>query len=131
VQVTIPEEFISIPMDAMLIQQVLINLLGNAVVHARGMTEQKFRVATCGNYAVFEITDNGCGIPRDRLDQLFTGQLYGRQEPGDDRRHGMGIGLGVCRTIIKAHGGEITAENLRSGGACFRFTLEMEKENHE
>jgi two-component system sensor histidine kinase KdpD len=131
VQVDIPEDFISIPMDAMLIQQVILNILGNAVLHARGMTELKLRVYTEGDNAVFEITDNGCGIPRDRLDQLFTGQLYGRQEPGDDRRHGMGIGLGVCRTIIKAHGGEITAENLRSGGACFRFTLEMEKENHE
>jgi two-component system sensor histidine kinase KdpD len=130
VQVTIPEEFISIPMDAMLIQQVLINLLGNAVVHARGMTELKLNVYTYGDYACFEVVDNGCGIPRDRLEHLFTGQLYGRDTPGDDRRHGMGIGLSVCSTIIKAHGGEITAENLR-GGACFRFTLEMEKENHE
>ncbi len=131
VQVEIPEEFISIPMDAMLIQQVIVNILGNAVLHARNMTELKLRVCAREEIAVFEITDNGCGIPRDRLGQLFTGQLYGRQAPGDDRRHGMGIGLSVCSTIIKAHGGEITAENLRSGGACFRFTLEMEKENHE
>ncbi len=131
VQVDIPEDFISIPMDNMLIQQVLINILGNAVVHAQGMTELKLRVFTDQNHAVFEITDNGCGIPRDRMGHLFTGQLYGREEPGDDRRHGMGIGLSVCSTIIKAHGGEITAENKRGGGACFRFTLEMEKENHE
>ncbi len=131
VQVTIPDDFISIPMDNMLIQQVLINMLGNAVIHARGMTELKLNVYTRDNQAVFEIIDNGCGIPRDRMENLFTGQLYGREDPGDDRRRGMGIGLSVCSTIIKAHGGEITAENLRSGGACFRFALEMEKENHE
>ena len=131
VQVTIPEEFISIPMDAMLIQQVLINILGNAVVHAKGMTKLTLEVSSSGDYAIFEIADNGCGIPRDRLENLFTGQLYGRETPGDDRRHGMGIGLSVCKTIIKAHGGDITAENLRTGGACFRFTLEMEKEDYE
>ena len=131
VQVTIPDDFISIPMDNMLIQQVLINLLGNAVIHARGMTELKLNVYTRGNFACFEVVDNGCGISWDRLDNLFSGQIYGREEPGDDRRHGMGIGLSVCSTIIKAHGGEITAENLQSGGACFRFKLEMEKENHE
>ena len=129
--VDIPDEFISIPMDAMLIQQVLINMLENAVVHARGMTQLQLRVFTREDQAVFEISDNGCGIPRDQLGSLFTGQIYGRETPGDDRRHGMGIGLSVCSTIIKAHGGEITAENLRSGGACFRFTLEMEKEIHE
>lgn len=131
VLVDIPDEFISIPMDNMLIQQVLINMLGNAVVHARGMTRLWLRVRTEGDQAVFEIADDGCGIPRDRLEHLFSGQLYGREAPGDDRRHGMGIGLSVCSTIIKAHGGEITAENRKGGGACFRFTLEMEKDNYE
>jgi two-component system sensor histidine kinase KdpD len=43
----------------------------------------------------------------------------------------MGIGLSVCSTIIKAHGGEITAENRPQGGACFRFWLEMEDMEHE
>lgn len=131
VRVTIPEDFISIPMDAMLIQQVLINLLGNAVLHAHGMTELALTVSTQEQRAVFTVEDNGCGIPRDRLEHLFTGQLYGRDAPSDDQRHGMGIGLSVCATIIKAHGGEIEAENRKSGGACFRFTLEMEKDNHE
>ena len=129
--VSLPEEFISIPMDAMLVQQVLINMLGNAVIHARGMTKLCLTVYTDGEQAVFEIADNGSGIPRDRLDQLFTGQLYGRESPTDSTRHSMGIGLSVCSTIIKAHGGTITAENLRTGGALFRFCLEMEKENHE
>lgn len=128
VTVSIPEEFISIPMDALLIQQVLVNILGNAVIHAQGMTELSLTVFTQGNDAVFEIADNGCGIPKNKLRELFTGQLYGREAPTDDRRHSMGIGLSVCSTIIKAHGGEITAENRIGGGMIFRFRLEMERE---
>lgn len=131
VEVSIPEEFISIPMDAMLIQQVLLNILENAVIHAKGMTKLKLTVYTIRGDAYFEIADNGCGIPKDRLDDLFTGQLYGSQTPSDSRRTGMGIGLSVCSTIIKAHGGEITAENRPQGGACFRFRLEMEEMEHE
>lgn len=131
VEVSIPEEFISIPMDAMLIQQVLLNILENAVIHAKGMTKLKLTVYTMEGDAYFEIADNGCGIPKDRLDDLFTGQLYGSQTPSDSRRTGMGIGLSVCSTIIKAHGGEITAENRPQGGACFRFRLEMEEMEHE
>ena len=123
---SIPEDFISIPMDAMLIQQVLINLLENAVFHADGMTKLSLAVRQSGNIAVFEVVDNGCGIPRERLEHLFSGQLYGTATPTDSRRNGMGIGLSVCAAIIRAHGGTITAENLRSGGAVFRFTLEME-----
>ena len=131
VEVSIPEEFISIPMDAMLIQQVLLNILENAVIHAKGMTKLMLTVYTIQGDAYFEIADNGCGIPKDRLDDLFTGQLYGSQTPSDSRRTGMGIGLSVCSTIIKAHGGEITAENRPQGGACFRFRLEMEEMEHE
>ncbi len=118
-------------MDAMLIQQVLLNILENAVIHATGMTELKLTVYTLEGDAYFEIADNGCGIPRDRLNDLFTGQLYGSQTPTDSRRTGMGIGLSVCSTIIKAHGGEITAENRQQGGACFRFRLEMEDTEYE
>lgn len=132
IQVTIPDDFISIPMDAMLIQQVLINLLENAVLHARGMTELQLNVSTQDSFAVFEVIDNGSGIPRDRLPQLFSGQLYSRGvTPSDAGRRGMGIGLSVCSTIIKAHGGEIRAENRKEGGACFRFRLEMENSPHE
>lgn len=128
VHVSIPEEFISIPMDAMLIEQVVINLLENAVFHAKGMTELSLEVCVRGGDAVFSVLDNGCGIPKDRMGDLFSGQLYTRSTPTDAGRNSMGIGLSVCAAIIKAHGGEIWAENRETGGACFRFRLEMEKE---
>ena len=128
VHVSIPEEFISIPMDAMLIEQVVINLLENTVFHAKGMTELSLEVCVRGGDAVFSVLDNGCGIPKDRMGDLFSGQLYTRSTPTDAGRNSMGIGLPVCAAIIKAHGGEIWAENRETGGACFRFRLEMEKE---
>ena len=125
VYVQIPEEFVSIPMDAMLIEQVLMNLLENAVFHAHGMRNLWLAVRVEHNKAVFSVTDDGCGIPEDRMAHLFTG-LLDSAAPMDSGRSNMGIGLSVCSTIVKAHGGEIQARNRPEGGAVFRFALEME-----
>ena len=126
VQVQIPEEFVSIPMDPVLIEQVLMNLLENAVFHARGMRNLWLRVELKSRKAVFYVEDDGCGIPPDRMDYLFTG-LLDSEAPVDSTRNNMGIGLSVCRTIIKAHGGELKAANRPGGGAAFSFALEMEE----
>ncbi len=128
VDIDIPDEFITIPMDALLIEQVLINLLDNAVEHAEGMTSLKLRAFTIDKKAVFEISDNGCGIEPERLKTIFTG--YGGGSPTDTKINS-GIGLSVCATIIKAHGGDIRAENLKSGGALFRFILDAEDMDNE
>ena len=126
VTVQLPEGFVSIPMDAVLIEQVLMNLLENAVFHARGMKNLWLTVELTGRKAVFTVADDGCGIPEERLPDLFTG-LLGSEAPVDSTRNNMGIGLSVCNTIIKAHGGEFQAGNRRSGGAFFRFALELEE----
>ena len=128
VKVEIPDEFVSIPMDAMLIEQVLINILENAVDHAEGMTELRLGVHLEENMAVFTVQDNGCGIAPDRMKELFTGYLD-REPNADGNRNNMGIGLSVCATIIKAHGSEIFAENPKEGGARFWFALETEEED--
>ena len=126
VQVSIPDDFILIPMDSMLIQQVLENLLENAAHHATGMTELALTVTRKDNRAVFTVSDDGCGIPQERLRRLFTGYIDQAEQPADGTRHNMGIGLSVCAAIIKAHGGEITGKNRPEGGAVFSFSLEME-----
>ena len=79
------------------------------------------------HHARFTVRDNGCGIAPDRLDDLFTGYLGSTDRQGDAARRNMGIGLSVCSTIIKAHGGRIRARNLSSGGAEFTFTLDLEE----
>ena len=129
VQVQIPEEFVTIPMDAMLMEQVLMNLLENAVFHARGMQHLWLRIEIQGNRAHFTVEDDGCGIPADRMDGLFTG-LLDSEMPVDTGRSNMGIGLSVCSAIIKAHGSEILAKNRPQGGAVFRFALELEEQTH-
>lgn len=127
VEVTIPDDFITIPMDAVLIEQVLTNLLENAVVHARGMTALELLVCLEPGRVRFTVRDDGCGIHPDRLDDLFTGYLGASNRQGDASRRNMGIGLSVCATIIKAHGSRIHARNRASGGAEFTFTLDLEE----
>nr|MBQ8244726.1 PAS domain-containing sensor histidine kinase [Oscillospiraceae bacterium] len=127
--VEIPEDFVSIPMDVMLIEQVLMNLLENAVFHARGMEHLWLRVQLKNGRALFLVEDDGCGIPPERMSRLFTG-LLNSEAPTDTSRSNMGIGLSVCRTIIKAHGSDIYVKNRPEGGTVFSFTLEMEEYDH-
>ena len=116
-------------MDSILIEQVLLNLLENAVFHAKGMTELSLSVSLVENQAVFEVADNGCGIPEDALQKIFTGNYEKTAAPVDGTRSNMGIGLSVCAAIIKAHGSEIFVENRESGGAVFRFSLERGRDD--
>ena len=127
VAVTIPEDFLSIPMDAVLIGQVLTNLLENAGIHASGMTLLELLVTLEDRHVRFTVRDDGCGIAPDRLEDLFTGYLGSSDRQGDALRRNMGIGLSVCATIVKAHGGRITAKNRPTGGAEFTFTLDLEE----
>lgn len=129
--IEIPEDIIVIPMDAILIEQVIVNILENAVQHAEGMTRLMLRVFTIGNSAIFEIKDNGCGIAPDRIDTIFTGYYESKDELADSQKKNAGIGLSVCATIIKAHSGDIRAENAKNGGAVFRFTLDMEDNDND
>lgn len=130
VELSLPEEFVSVQADPMLLEQVLMNLLENAVYHARGMENLWLQVELLDTKAIFRIRDDGCGIPEDRLPGLFTGNLDSRQ-PSDAGRSNMGIGLSVCAAIVRAHGGDIWANNVPGGGAEFCFALEMEEEDEQ
>lgn len=133
VTVTVPDEVLLVPMDATLIQQVLTNLMENAVLHGEHTTELAIGVERCGDSARFTVSDNGAGIARERLATLFDGSLAGEKSGGADMKKNMGIGLSVCATIVKAHGGRITAENRPEGGAQFKFYLPIgeEKDNED
>ncbi len=131
VKIELPDDMVIIPMDAILIEQVLINILENAVQHAKGMTTLILRVSTLGNRAIFEIRDNGCGINPKYLETLFTGYYTSENDVADSQKKNAGIGLSVCSSIIKAHGGAINAENIKTGGAVFRFELDTEKLSYD
>ena len=93
------------------------------------MTELMLSVSLAGDKAVFEVSDNGCGLPEDALQKIFTGSYEKSAAPVDGPRSNMGIGLSVCAAIVKAHGSDITAKNKSGGGAVFSFALEREGED--
>ena len=127
VTIDLPEEVIVIPMDPILIEQVLVNILENAVQHGKGMTKLTLRVLQKGQKAIFEIEDNGCGLDAKRPETLFSGYCPTESAVTDGHKKNAGIGLSVCASIIHAHGGSICAENAKTGGAIFRFLLDTEE----
>ena len=126
VNIDIPDELVVIPMDAILIEQVIINLLENAAYHGHCRTIQLFATAE-NDTAFFTVQDDGDGISEELLPKLFTSTVSHSQTYSDNKRRNMGIGLSVCQTIIKAHGGRISAQNRPTGGAEFTFTLDLEE----
>ena len=130
IDVTKPEEIVLAPMDATLIEQVLLNLLENVAKHSPSATEIFIEIRKDARRIWLTVADNGDGIPPQLLGVLFDGYLpLGAVEASDRSRH-MGIGLSVCRAIVRAHGGEIYARNKIDGGAEFRFWLPAEEESN-
>ena len=125
VQVHLPEEALLVPMDPLLMQQVLFNLMENAARHGETVTCIDLTLRHEADRAVIEVADNGVGIAPELLHKLFDGTLH-REEGREDARRDMGLGLSVCRTIVAAHGGSITAENRKEGGALFRISLPLQ-----
>ena len=127
-RVHLPEELMMVPMDPLLMEQVLVNLMENAVIH--GETKH-VDVTLSGDEdtAVFTVADDGKGIPQTLLSRLFDGAA--RSDRGKDGKRSMGIGLSVCRTIVLAHGGEIRGENRPEGGAVFTVALPMKGDDDE
>lgn len=128
VAVSVPRDLFLVPMDAILIEQVIINLLHNSITHGKHASEIRIFVTQDKGNAVFSLEDNGVGFAKEIIPRLFGG-LYSSPHtnlPVENQNH-MGIGLSVCKSIIKAHGGNITATNNKGGGAKITFTLPLEE----
>ena len=121
VTVSAPEELLMVPMDPILIEQVLANLLENAAVHG-GAANIALSLEAEESQARFVVRDDGQGIPKRELDGLFDGRPKPHRTPDGDGKRNMGLGLSVCRAIVLAHGGTIRARN-RSPGAELSFSL--------
>ena len=133
ITVSVPDELLLVPMDAKLIEQVLINLLENAVKHT--LPEQEISVSVtadkANNYIVFTVADRGEGIDPVDLPNIFQ-MFYTSGLKHADSQYGIGLGLSICDAIIKAHGGSIEAQNRTEGqGAVFIFKLPMEGNESE
>ncbi len=122
-----PDDILLVPMEATLIEQVLINLLENVVHHGKHATEIVITITSDGRRAHFSVSDNGAGIGTNVLPHLFDGSLLAKEGSTRDGSRNMGIGLSVCRSIVSAHGGGMSARNNPGGGASVSFWLPMEE----
>ncbi|MEH7109370.1 DUF4118 domain-containing protein [Bacillus sp. JJ1764] len=124
IKITIPDEPIMIPMDGILIKQVLINLLDNAIKYTPPHSTIKVRAFLKDNFVYFEVADNGNGIPDENLFVIFN--RFFTTSSG----RGIGLGLSICKSIITAHGGVISAFNNEEGGATLRFKLPVKDDTY-
>ena len=130
VEVDSPAEILVVPADGVLIEQVLINLLDNVSAHAEGATKIWIHVFRDDGSAVVSVEDDGAGIPPHQLPHLMDGTLHAGGQYRSDGHRNMGIGLSVCQTIIRAHGGSLSAGKSVHGGAALRFNLPMQEDTN-
>ncbi len=119
IAVTLPSDLPLVAIDDVLIEQVLVNLLDNAVKYTPGDSPICIAATAADGVVTVEVADRGPGLPPGHEDQVFE-KFYRGASNG---RGGAGLGLAICRGIVQAHGGRIWAESLGEGGAVFRFTL--------
>jgi two-component system sensor histidine kinase KdpD len=119
----LPDDLPLVPIDAILIEQVLVNLIENAVRHTPAATPISISCSSTGSAVIVAVADRGPGFPAGSEDQIFD-KFYRAQQNGSIR--GVGLGLTICRGIITAHAGRIWAEQNPAGGAIFRFLLPID-----
>ncbi len=120
----VPPELPLVPMDDVLIEQVLINLIDNALKYTPAESPIEVTAEDAGGAVLIEVADRGPGLPPGEERRIF--EKFHRAEGGPTVR-GAGLGLAICRGIVQAHGGRIWAENRPGGGVTIRFTLPVKE----
>jgi len=122
VMVDLPADLPLLRVDATLVEQALGNLLENAARHTPPGTVVRLRAQPRDSEVVISVEDFGGGLPDADLERIFAKFERGTAEAGS----GMGLGLSICRAIVRLHGGRAWAERVAGGGIAFRFTLPVE-----
>ena len=125
VTVDVPEDLPLVPLDFVLMVQVLINLLDNALKYSPAGAPIDVSARAVGSRLELAVADRGIGIPADELERVFD-KFYRVQHRGTTS--GTGLGLSICKGIVEAHGGEIRAENREGGGTLVTLWLPLEPE---
>lgn len=125
------EEYLLAQIDAKLIVQVLINLINNAIKYTPPGTEIDIEWKQCGAWIEISVSDTGPGVPEQAKPHIFD-MFYSASDQIADSRRSMGLGLALCKSIVNAHGGEITVADRCPHGAIFTFSVPAgEVELHE
>ena len=120
VKTDIPEDLPLIPLDAILMEQVFVNLLDNAARHTPAGTPIDLSARMAQDVLRVEVSDRGPGLAPDELERVFE-KFYRAKSAAA----GAGLGLAICKAVVEAHGGRIWAENRAGGGALFAFTIPL------
>lgn len=126
ISVELPDDLLMAEMDVRLIIQVIINIVNNAVKYTPPGSHIVLRAEKKEQMAVIRISDDGPGIPDEGKDHLFD-MFYTASKGKSDNRRGLGLGLNLCRSIVMAHGGQISVEDNRPHGSVFTFTLPLKE----
>jgi len=126
VQTHIPDDLPPVQLDYLEIEQVLTNLIENAVHYTPSDSSIEVSVHVEGDQMVISLADSGPGIPPGDLERVFD-KFYRVSGQTPERPTGSGLGLAVSKGLVEAHGGHIWAENRKGGGAVFSFTLPLLK----
>ncbi len=121
-RVDIPSDMPLVSVDGILIEQALVNLLENAARYTPPGSPIEITTRTLNDRIELRVADKGPGLPPGSEERVFEKFYRGSVVPPDARR-GVGLGLSICRGIVKAHGGRIFARNRSGGGAEFVMTL--------
>lgn len=125
------EEYLLVQVDAKLIIQVIINIVDNAIKYTPPGSEIDIGWRKQGNFVYVSVSDNGPGIPDQAKPHIFD-MFYSVSNQIADSRRSMGLGLALCKSIINAHGGEITITDQLPHGSIFTFSVPAgEVELHE
>lgn len=125
-----PNDIILFSVDGRLFIQVLVNLLDNAFRHSGKDTTVTLDVRVEKGNLKFTVSDDGAGLPANKMDRIFDSFFTTAYEKGD-RQRGVGLGLTICKAIVEAQGGRICAYNSSHGGAVFEITMPLEDEKDE
>lgn len=120
----LPANLPPVELDYLQMDQVLTNLIENAVRYTPPASPIEVRARLEGEQMVISVADRGPGVPPVDLERIFD-KFY--RVLGTQRTTGSGLGLAVCKGLVEAHGGRIWAENREGGGAVFRFILPVGK----
>lgn len=126
VNIQLPVDLPFVPIDSVLIEQVFINLLENAIKYTPAHSPIDLSASQDGASIAIEVADRGPGLPPGDEQRIFEKFYRARASQNGS---GVGLGLTICRGIVEAHGGRMWAENRSGGGAVFRFTLPIEVED--
>lgn len=118
----LPDEIIAIEVDGLLIEQVLVNLIQNAIRYTPNNSTIEISIVKEFNNIIFEVKDNGSGILEEDIDNIFN-RFYTKSNENYIEQRGIGLGLAICKSIINAHNGDIKVYNNELGGATFRFNI--------